>query len=299
MKYKSITIAVCLLMVGLIPTACFPQQVPVPTVTQTPENFAEKIDIGGRGLYLICLGSGSPTVILEAGLDDTSDIWNSVQLKVQNFTRVCAYDRAGLGKSDPGKKPHTSRDAVLDVHTLLHNANVSEPYLLVGHSIGGFIMRLFAAQYPEEVSGMILVDSTHPDENTRSLAALPPEAPAEDSGVRDIRRIYTLFWNDPTQNEEGMDIAASADQVRGVSSLGDTPIIVLTAGLTQWSLWPPSLPQDVQVNLDRVQQELQKELIELSSNSEQIIAAESHHWIQSDQPDLVVEVIQQMVDMAH
>ena len=93
-----------------------------------------------------------------------------------------------------------------------------------------------------------------------------------------------------------MDIATSAVQAREVSSLGTLPLIVLTAGLTQWSPWPPSLPQDVQTKLDEVQQELQKELPNLSSNRKQITATESHHWIQSDQPDAVVDAIREMID---
>jgi pimeloyl-ACP methyl ester carboxylesterase len=235
-------------------------------------------------------------VILDSGLGDTSLIWASVNLEVQKFTRVCAYDRAGLGKSDPASKPRTSQDMVTDLHKLLVNANVAGPYVLVGHSIGGFNMRVFASQYSEEVSGLILVDSTHPDENARCLAALPAESPDEHSSVKEIRELYTLVWSEPNRNEEGMDIGNSATQAREVSSLGDLPLIILTAGLTQWSPWPFSLPQDVQTKLDEVQQELQKELLNLSSNSKQIIATESHHWIPSDQPEVVVDAIREMID---
>src|SRR5262245_58378756 len=171
MNYLLSGITKCLLIASLLLTSCAPEIAvptsPLPAVTATPHNFNEKIDIGGRGLYLVCLGAGNPTVILEAGLDDTSLIWNSIYQQVQAFTRVCAYDAAGLGKSDLGPKPHTSRDAAEDLHTLLINANVAGPYIIVGHSVGGFNMRVYANLYPDEVSGLILVDSTHPDENTR------------------------------------------------------------------------------------------------------------------------------------
>src|SRR5215207_4121278 len=119
MKHRSLNKTLCGFVGLLVLTACAPQLVSVPTVTPTPDNIAEKIDIGGHGLYLVCLGTGSPTVILDAGLGDTSLIWTSVYLEVQTFTRVCAYDRAGLGQSDPGPKPHTSQDMATDLHTLL------------------------------------------------------------------------------------------------------------------------------------------------------------------------------------
>ena len=211
MKYHLIGMTKYFLVISLLLTSCSPEiaspTIPLPIVTPTPDNLAEKIDIGGRGLYLLCLGAGSPIVILDAGLGDTSLIWTSVYQEVQTFSRVCAYDRAGLGQSDPGPKPRTSQAIVTDLHTLLVNANLTGPYVLVGHSIGGFNMRVYASQYLEEVAGLILVDSTHPDENTRNLAVLPPESPDEDSGVKAIRQLYTVVWNDSAQNEEGVDIA--------------------------------------------------------------------------------------------
>src|SRR5215211_7848146 len=107
MKYQHLDPLVHCWVISLILVACAPQRVILPTATSTPNNIAEKIDIGVRGLYLLCLGAGNPTVILDTGLGDTSLIWASVNLEVQKFTRVCAYDRAGLGKSDPASKPRT------------------------------------------------------------------------------------------------------------------------------------------------------------------------------------------------
>jgi pimeloyl-ACP methyl ester carboxylesterase len=129
-------------------------------------------------LYIKCSGEerkGVPVVVLDAGMGSTSDVWSLVQPKVTQFARVCSYDRAGLGKSDRAPQAHTSADIVSDLHNLLTKAGVNPPYVLVGHSLGGMNARLYASKYPKEVVGMVLVDSTHEDENDRMIAVLPPE----------------------------------------------------------------------------------------------------------------------------
>jgi pimeloyl-ACP methyl ester carboxylesterase len=128
----------------------------------TPE-FAERVDIGGRDLFLHCTGEGSPTVILEAGFGDTSGIWDKVQPGVAQTTRVCSYDRAGLGQSDPPPTDvRTFGEVVADLHALLTTAGVPGPYVLVGNSIGGPFIRLYAGTYPEEIAGLVLVDGVPP-----------------------------------------------------------------------------------------------------------------------------------------
>src|SRR6266496_3369803 len=118
------------------------------------------VDIGGYRLHINCTGTGSPTVILDAGLGGTSLDWSKVQPAVARFTRVCSYDRAGYGWSDTGPGPRTSQQIVKELHLLLVHAQISGPYLLVGHSLGGLNMRLYAYRYPQEVAGMVLLDST-------------------------------------------------------------------------------------------------------------------------------------------
>ena len=130
------------------------------------------VDIGGYRLHLYCVGQGSPTVILEAGGGNPWLSWYKVQPKVAAFTRVCAYDRAGLGWSDPSPRPRTAKVIAEELHTLLQNGGVTGPFVLVGHSLGGMDARMFANQYPSEVVGMVLVDSSHPDQENR----FPPEA---------------------------------------------------------------------------------------------------------------------------
>ncbi|HXD09399.1 MAG TPA: alpha/beta hydrolase, partial [Anaerolineales bacterium] len=126
-------------------------------------------DVGGYDMHLYCMGEGSPTVILEAGLNDFHVSWSKVQAEVATATRVCSYDRAGLGWSEASPHPRTSQVMAEELHTLLTNSGVAAPYILVGHSFGGIVMRQFAQQYPDEVAGMVLVDSAHEEQVTRLL----------------------------------------------------------------------------------------------------------------------------------
>lgn len=115
----------------------------------------------GRRLNLYCIGSGTPTVVLEAGHGDGLTTWARVQPAISKLTRVCSYDRAGFGFSDPPKKPGTIQQAADDLRALLVNASIRPPFVLVGHSMGGMIVRLYAAEHPDDVAGMVLVDATH------------------------------------------------------------------------------------------------------------------------------------------
>ena len=125
------------------------------------------IDVGGYRLHLSCTGTarlGSPTVILEAGYGDQSLVWSKVQPGVASFTRVCSYDRAGYGWSDAGPLPRTAGHMVRELHTLLARAGVAGPYILVGHSYGGLIMQLYDYTYPQQVAGLVLIESVHVDQ---------------------------------------------------------------------------------------------------------------------------------------
>ena len=130
----------------------------------------ELVDVGLYQLHIYCTGSGSPAVILESGLGDSYISWKKVQPQIAKFTRVCSYDRAGLGFSYYTRHPSTSKHFAQELHTLLHNAGIPPPYVLVGHSMGGFTVRLYASLYRSEVAGMVLVDSSHPEQQKR----LPP-----------------------------------------------------------------------------------------------------------------------------
>lgn len=122
------------------------------------------IDMGSHRLHIHAVGEGQPTVVLEAGLGESALTWADLQPEIAKFTRVCSYDRAGYGWSDPGPQPRTYPQLATELHTLLHNAGEKPPYILVGHSAGGFTARLFAQFYPDEVAGLVLVDPSDEDD---------------------------------------------------------------------------------------------------------------------------------------
>lgn len=239
-----------------------------------------KVNIGDRSLFYTLAGSGKPTVILEAGLGDFSEAWLHIQAEVARFTSVLTYDRANLGESDPAPTPRTCRDMVDDLSALLKIAGIETPYILVGHSFGGLIARLFASQYLEDVAGMVLVDASHEDRTAGFEKVLSAEL---------IER-NRAFLRDPSRNPEFLDRIPSEQQVRDHLRSFSFPLVILTRGL-------PDAPSEVwpSVELQRVERELQLKLLDLSSSSSHVIAEQSGHWIQKDQPELVIAAIQNVM----
>jgi pimeloyl-ACP methyl ester carboxylesterase len=168
-----------------------PEQQVTPATASPDIKVKGLVKIGDHPLFINCSGSGTPTVVLEAGWNDTSDTWSEVQAAVDDFTRVCSYDRAGLGRSPAGPEPRTLDKEAAELYQLLEEAGVNGPSILVGHSYGGMLVRLFTDQHAEQVAGMVLVDSPHPDIYRRSLAVLPPESPDENEGVQFYREWFT------------------------------------------------------------------------------------------------------------
>src|SRR5581483_1420606 len=125
------------------------------------------VDIGGYQLHLRCAGNGSPAVILESGFGMSSNAWALIQPEVAKFTRACSYDRTGYGWSDPGP----STDPVPVLHTLLRNADISGPFVMVGHSYGSGLVRRYVYRFPDEVGGMVLASTSYPDQEVRRIAA--------------------------------------------------------------------------------------------------------------------------------
>jgi pimeloyl-ACP methyl ester carboxylesterase len=242
------------------------------------------VDIGGRRLHCLVTGNGGPTVVLEAGMGDTVATWSQVQPALAVWTTVCSYDRAGLGSSDPASGPRTATAMVDDLRALLTAAGLPGPYLLVGHSFGGQLVRLFAGRFPDEVIGLVLVDSSHEDKYVRFEQALSP----------DLITRQNIFLANPTRNSENIDLVASSAQVRAARRSLPMPITVLTRGLpdSPSEIWPSAA-------LQAVERDLQCELIALSPTGCQIIAATSGHFIQQDQPALVIAAIHDMLTILH
>ncbi|MDH3399188.1 MAG: alpha/beta hydrolase, partial [Acidimicrobiia bacterium] len=245
----------------------------------------ERVDIGGRHIFIACSGFGSPTVILEHGLGANGFDWKKVQDTIDDTTRVCYTSRAGMGFSDPapGDGVRIMQDAVDDLSAVLAAAEVPGPYVLVGHSAGGFVVRLFADQHPGEVVGMVLVDSTHEDQTARLRAEVSPKTWSEVSG---------FFGSD---NSENMDLEASSAQAAAAGDLGDMPLVVLEAGQEEPEAPPPGISQaaadEVNAVLRSLGPELQLDLAELSTNGTHILVRGSGHFIQLDRPDAVIDAI--------
>jgi pimeloyl-ACP methyl ester carboxylesterase len=273
------------------------------------------VDVGGYRLHIQCMGSGSPTVVLDAGLGGSSLDWNLVQGDLSQTTRVCAYDRAGMGWSEAGPQPRTPERIARELYTLLTNAGIDGPYVLVGHSLGGKNIRMFALQRPELVAGMVLVDarSEYVDEQTS-----PAEAQAFQQGIAAQGNMYGVtrrlglirlfgagMWRTPgmpekistemallttsqrsidTQAAEALMRADNDAQLQAAPSLGDRPLIVLASeqNMTGMPTWP----------------EAQKRQAALSTKGVLIVARGSGHYIQLEQPPVVIDAVRQVVAQA-
>jgi pimeloyl-ACP methyl ester carboxylesterase len=251
------------------------------------------IDSGGRRLALTRSGVGAPTVVLETGLGAESDEWEPVQRDVAQFTHVCRYDRANRGQSDPAPKPRSAQDAVNDLHALLIGANVPAPYVLVGHSLGGIIVRLYAHHYPGEVAGLVLVDPAHEDQFARMSPLLPPPFPGEPESLAQLRDFWTTGWRDPDRNGEGVDFLATRMQAQAIGSLGDMPMLILTAA--DWIKQAPPGSEGA-ARLQAQWEGLHHEIMRLSSHAQQILVKSSGHFVQREQPEVIVAAIRQMVE---
>jgi pimeloyl-ACP methyl ester carboxylesterase len=209
-------------------------------------------DVGGHRLHLDCTGSGGPTVVLMSGLGEFSVGWARIAPSLAGTTRVCVYDRAGQGWSDDAAEPQDGVAAAADLHTLLSRAGEDGPYVLVGHSIGGDYAMTYAGRYPEQVAGMVLLDTTSPYRTAAGTThAGPPGAVALLPSVARLgvgRLLPTSTWSalpEPAasryaafassprgwQNtvDEAATMPALLDQAQQLSSLGSTPLMVLTA----------------------------------------------------------------------
>ncbi len=256
--------------------------------------YGRHVDIGGRRLYLERMGEGSPTVVFESGSACGAASLRNLALAVQHFTSTFCYDRAGVDQSDPAPTPRTSRDSADDLRRLLDAAAVAPPYILVGHSIAGLHLRVYTQCYPSDVAGMVLLDVAHPDQWQCELGLLPVPRANEPAAITAMRRTLTVEWEDPTTNDEGLDIAGSAAQVKAAGTLGDIPLVVITAGIDTWD---EGVPMDVAAELEQDWQRLQRELVALSTRSRQVLATESDHSIQDCQPELVVAEIHRLVEL--
>ena len=292
------------------------------------------IDVDGLRYHLNCMGIGSPTVILEAGLGESSLSWYPVQAEIAKTTRVCAYDRAGLGWSDGMSEPMSPEQVAKTLHRLLQNAAIKPPFILVGHSRGGLFCRSFYHQFPDEIKGMVLVDSVHDNAAAREFefarwdyflqkiqliialplskmgfirmmgwanadrqpSPLPGDILAAKTAVQNRTATARAVVNEITVMRKSLDPATPPP-----ASLGSLPLVVLTSGkgidveLAKQNAVAKNRSVENAAAIAQTEKVLQEELAALSSNSKHLIATKSGHLIMYDQPDLVINAVTDMV----
>jgi pimeloyl-ACP methyl ester carboxylesterase len=248
--------------------------------------------VHGHRMYYECAGTGSPTIVLEAGLGGDHRNWSAVVPGLARTTRTCTYDRAGLGFSAAAGPRRTAREELADLQALLAAAHLTPPYVLVGHSYGGLLVHEYASAHPHDVVGVVLVDASHPRQAQRFLAALGPPRPGESP----VRAELRTFLRSEPPNDEHLDVKLSFADAASAGRLGAVPLVVITAGREN----DPRLGLQLKRLLDRTWLSLQDDLARLSTDSIHVIADLSHHDVISveGQPELVVTAIRAVVAAA-
>ncbi|SAL76584.1 acyl-CoA esterase [Caballeronia arvi] len=287
-------------------------------------DFAGAVDIGGRSLHLECRGHGSPTVILEAGALGRGDVWSRdirhpagartmVLPGVAAFTRVCAYDRPGTigevdprldpngppflpSRSTPVPQPRTARDKVADLHALLEAAKIPAPYVLVAHSAGGLIARLYASTYPDDIAGIVLIDSTPENVWLRFHEALPPaqwktfEAlTVKNQELLDAYPEAEQWWTAPLVDDPS---TVQVREARARTPMRPIPLFILYHGIpfaAPFPGWPSK-------KMEAIMSDLRDDIATMTPDAKVVIAKKSGHDIHQDQPDVVIAAIRQVVD---
>ena len=288
--------------------------------------IGQLVDIGGYRLHMHIEGEGTPTIVFDSGAGGIGLTWELVRPAISKMTRVITYDRAGLGWSDASPKPRRADVIADELHTLLQNANVEGSFILVGHSLGGVVARQFAAKYPNEVAGLVMVDSAHEQQVKHFPEALVKMVNSMKGmmGVMKLMSKLGIFALKPdliqigdngnlskelVANMQGVMASSSshaeamiaetesvfAAETQPVSTLGDLPMTVIRHGQLDENAVPLSLGQQMRDNYEAAWQTLQAEIMSLSTQGRLIVAERSGHNIMFEQPEIIVESILEMV----
>lgn len=267
----------------------------------------ELVDVGGHRLHMLVMGereAGKPAVVLDAGAGGNVLDWQLVQPRIGEFAQAVSYDRAGYGWSDKGSDPRSPSQIVEELHSLLHNAHIEPPYVLVGHSFGGVHVQAFAGQYPDEVAGLVLVDSSHP------AMIQEQDTEAELRRLRTVsrfKRVGLVRWMLPRILNRAKYLPEEQRKQYLALNLLDSDNVIREA----MSLFRASveLPDEVHVPLtvisraydedlsgEREWHKYQQMLRELSPAAKHIIAETSSHYIALAEPETVIEAVREMVE---
>ncbi len=280
----------------LTPESTPTPSVPTPEVQQRPQlpapDMQGAVDLGGgHTLDYRCYGTGTPTVIIEAGAGDKPTLtmsWNAVILGVSPTSRICIYDRAVAS---------TSQEVAENLHVLITTVPIPGPYILVAHSLGGWHARVFANLYPEDVAGMILVDTTatYPDAATVYATAYPTYSADESAGITQNRMSEAdITTGEILPSMDGLDMKASNEQVRQAGRFGDLPLVVIskTPGPNDF----PGIDPVAQEQLASLTLKIQADLATLSSRGVFMAAHTSNHFISLYEPQIIIDAINRMVE---
>jgi pimeloyl-ACP methyl ester carboxylesterase len=266
-----------LILVVLFSSACGER--PRPDVIPLPGDPGHLIEVNGHRLYFRCIGAGEPTVLLEAGYGGDHHSWDVIEPELVRTTRTCEYDRAGLGFSAAERpKPRGPLEQLDDLEDLLDGARIEPPYVVVGHSYGGILAWLFAREHRDDVDGLVLLDSSHPHQQSRFLAIVPRPSQPEQVSPENVR------------------LSTVPKAVGPLGSIGDTRLIVITAGQEETG----GLPKRLAARVVRTWRELQEDYAGRSTDSVHVLARYSPHFIQGNlgQPELVIAAIREVVAAA-
>jgi pimeloyl-ACP methyl ester carboxylesterase len=323
--------ALCVVAVSLAITGALYEMIGRWRDAQRFPQLGHFVQVGSIRMNIDCDGQGSPTVILESGSGGPSVDWLMVQPEVAKFSHVCSYDRAGYGWSDSGPEPRSSLQIATELKQLLQAAGEKGPYVLVGHSMGGYDIRVYTGQYPNDVAGMVLVDASHEDQDVRApesirkwgqdyrkyprwkklkyffqlhlgWARLTADRDAPEfwpKAFREEENFLTLPTKHQfaTIDEDRVFSTLSSAQVRSARNLGDRPLIVLTA--TRQDDIPPEIPpKDAQAEVDLWVHQLQPELARLSTRGKQVVV-DSSHEMPTEHPEVVISAIHEVWLAAH
>lgn len=281
------------------------------------------VDIGGRKMHLDCRGTGSPTVILESGLDTHGSLsWDKVQDELARVTRTCSYDRAGVMWSEPKAGPQDADGVAEDLHATLQAAGITDPLVMVCHSLGGPYIMNYTKKFPDQVKGMVFVDCSHPDQLSRLPAkvatasevpfvfklmsalswtgiirALPPaDIPGMPDRIKPIGKAY-LGETATGSLKEMESMKATFRQSGEFRNLGDRPLVVLAAAqvIPEKILGGAGLNAQDGLEMQAAWKELSADLATWSVNSRLEFVPDSLHYIQFQRPDLVIQAVTEVV----